>query len=87
MAIKALRDTVVIEQYKEEEKSKGGIVIAEVAKQRPSEGTVINVGRDVKEVKPGDHVIFVKFAGTEVEAARGKKLLIMVERDILGIIK
>jgi len=90
-----LHDRVVVRRIDAEEKSKGGIIIPDTAKEKPSEGEVIAVGpggRDeagkiIKpDVKAGDRVLFGKWSGTEVKID-GQDLLIMKESDILGVIE
>ncbi|HLS35732.1 MAG TPA: co-chaperone GroES [Bacillota bacterium] len=91
--IKPLGDRVVIEIVETEETTAGGIVLPDSAKEKPQEGKVVAVGSgkvvDGKkvelEVKEGDHVIFSKFAGTEVEHA-GTEYLVVREDDILAVI-
>ena len=89
-----LHDRVVVKRVEAEEKSKGGIIIPDTAKEKPSQGEVIAVGpggRDesgkiVKpDVKAGDRVLFGKWSGTEVKL-EGEDLLIMKESDIMGVI-
>jgi len=89
-----LHDRVVVKRVDAEEKSKGGIIIPDTAKEKPSQGEVIAVGpggRDesgniVKpDVKAGDRVLFGKWSGTEVKL-EGEDLLIMKESDIMGVI-
>ena len=89
-----LHDRVVVKRIDAEEKSKGGIIIPDTAKEKPSQGEVITVGpggRDeagkiVKpDVKAGDRVLFGKWSGTEVKLD-GEDLLIMKESDIMGVI-
>lgn len=94
MKIKPLHDRVILKRVAEEEKSKGGIIIPDSAKEAPAEGKVIAVGAGKKEdgklipldVKAGDRVLFSKYAGTEVKI-EGEEHLIMREEDILGIIE
>ncbi|HDH96431.1 MAG TPA: co-chaperone GroES [Proteobacteria bacterium] len=94
MKIKPLGDRVLIERLEAEERSEGGIIIPDTAKEKPVEGRVIAVGEgrhteDGKlvpmNVKEGDRVIYSKYAGTEVKI-EGKEYLIMREDDILGIV-
>jgi chaperonin GroES len=94
MKIKPLQDRVIVERVEEEEKTTGGIIIPDSAKEKPQQGKVIAVGPGkVLEggtkldmtVKEGDKVLFGKYAGSEVKMD-GKELLIMREDDILGII-
>lgn len=83
--MKALRDIVVVKRFITADKSKGGIIIAEIAKEKESEGIVVCVGKDVKDVNLKDHVLFNKFAGTEFTPKDGGKdtFLAMKEEDIL----
>ena len=93
MKIKPLHDRVIVKRLAEEEKTKGGIIIPDSAKEAPAEGKVIAVGPGKREdgklapldVKAGDRIIFSKYAGTEVKI-EGEEHLIMREEDILGII-
>ncbi len=89
-----LHDRVVVRRVDSEEKSKGGIIIPDTAKEKPSEGEVIAVGSGARDeagklvpldVKQGDRVLFGKWSGTEVKL-NGEDLLIMKESDIMGII-
>ncbi len=95
MKIKPLHDRVIVKRLEEEEKTKGGIIIPDTAKETPVEGRVIAVGPGRKDdsgklipmdVKEGDTVIFSKYAGTEVKL-EGEEYLIMREDDILGIVE
>ena len=90
-----LHDRVVVKRIDAEEKSKGGIIIPDTAKEKPSQGEVIAVGpggRDeagkiIKpDVKAGDRVLFGKWSGTEVKLD-GEELLIMKESDLMGVIE
>ena len=92
--IRPLGDRVLIERIEAEERSKGGIIIPDTAKEKPVEGKVIAVGEGRRtedgklipmNVKEGDRVIYSKYAGTEVKI-EGKEYLIMREEDILGIV-
>jgi len=94
-SLKPLRDKVVVERSEAEEKTAGGIVLPETAKDKPKQGTVISVGTgrvlengDVKplEVKKGDKVLFGSYAGSEVKID-GKEFLIMGESEILAVIE
>ncbi len=94
MKFRPLHDRVVIRRIEAEEKSTGGIIIPDTAKEKPSQGEVIAVGpggRDESgklipiDVKEGDRVLFGKWSGTEVKID-GQELLIMKESDIMGII-
>lgn len=95
MKIRPLQDRVIIRRLEEEEKTKGGIIIPDTAKEKPQEGKVIAVGKgkiteDGKliplDVKVGDKILFGKYGGTEIKV-EGEELLIMREEDILGIIE
>jgi len=94
MSFKPLHDRVVIRRIEEDEKTAGGIIIPDSAKEKPSEGEVVSVGpggRDddgdliALDVKAGDRVLFGKWSGTEVRID-GEDLLIMKESDVMGII-
>ncbi|HSB06617.1 MAG TPA: co-chaperone GroES, partial [Thermodesulfobacteriota bacterium] len=89
------QDRVIVKRLEEEEKTKGGIIIPDSAKEKPQEGKVVAVGKGkVSEegkvipldVKAGDRILFGKYAGTEVKI-EGEEHLIMREEDILGIIE
>ncbi|MBS3907065.1 MAG: co-chaperone GroES [Syntrophaceae bacterium] len=95
MKIRPLQDRVIVKRLEEEEKTKGGIIIPDSAKEKPQEGKVIAVGKgkvteDGKviplDVKAGDRILFGKYSGTEVKI-EGEEHLIMKEEDILGIIE
>jgi chaperonin GroES len=95
MKIRPLQDRVIVKRVEEEEKTKGGIIIPDTAKEKPMEGKVIAVGKgklleDGKihppDVKAGDRVLFGKYAGTEVKIGE-EEHLIMREDDILGVIE
>jgi chaperonin GroES len=95
MKIRPLGDRIIIKRVEEEERSKGGIIIPDTAKEKPQEGKVIAVGKgkmsdDGKlipmEVKVGDRVLFGKYSGTEVKIM-GDEHLIIREDDVLGIIE
>ena len=95
MAIRPLHDRVLIKRVEEEQKTKGGIIIPDTAKEKPAEGKVVAVGtgrvqEDGKiralEVKKGDRVLFGKYSGTEVKVD-GDELIIMREDDILCVIE
>ncbi len=89
MTVKPLGDRVLIKRVEAEEKTKGGIILTSAAKEQPQLAEVIAVGpgtEEVKmEVKPGDQVIFSKYAGTEIKLD-GEELIIMSQKDILAII-
>ncbi len=95
MKIRPLNDRIMVKRLEEEEKTKGGIIIPDSAKEKPAEGEIIAVGngkmndkneRVPLEVKPGDRVLFSKYGGTDVKLD-GEDYLIMREDDILGIVE
>ena len=95
MKIRPLQDRILVKRIEEEEKSKGGIIIPDTAKEKPQEGKVIAVGKgkadeDGKvrplDVKKGDRVLFSKYSGTEVNI-EGDEHLIIREDDVLGVIE
>ena len=95
MKIRPLQDRLIVKRIAEEEKTKGGIIIPDTAKEKPQEGKVIAVGKgkaneDGKvtplDVKAGDRVRFGKYSGTEIKID-GEEHLIMREDDILGVIE
>src|SRR3954452_8059178 len=95
MKIRPLQDRVIIKRIEEEEKTKGGIIIPDTAKEKPQEGKVVAVGKgkvndDGKltplDVKVGDKILFGKYSGTEIKM-NGEEHLIMREDDILGIVE
>ncbi len=89
MSIKPLADRVLVKPAAAEEKSVGGIIIPDTAKEKPLKGEVVAVGNGTKDedmvVKPGDNVLYGKYAGTEIELD-GQNYLIMRQSDILAII-
>ncbi|CUJ85739.1 co-chaperone GroES [Shimia thalassica] len=94
MALTPLHDRVLVRRTESEEKTAGGLIIPDSAKEKPAEGEVVSVGaglRDDKgarvelDVKAGDRVLFGKWSGTEV-SVDGEELLMMKESDIMGII-
>ncbi|MEO1919675.1 MAG: co-chaperone GroES [Paracoccaceae bacterium] len=94
MAFIPLHDRVVVRRLEEDEKTSGGLIIPDAAKEKPSEGEVVSVGAGARDedgdridmdVKAGDKVLFGKWSGTEIKLD-GEDLLIMKESDILGII-
>jgi chaperonin GroES len=94
MQIRPLHDRLIVKRLEEEEKTKGGIIIPDTAKEKPIEGRVIAVGdgktqengkKIPMEIKKGDRVLFAKYAGTEVKID-GEEHLMMREDDILAII-
>ena len=94
MKFRPLHDRVVLRRLEGEEKTKGGIIIPDTAKEKPQEGEIVAVGSGARDesgkvvaldVKAGDRVLFGKWSGTEVKI-NGEDLLIMKEADIMGII-
>ena len=89
LKIKPLADRVLVEPAAAEEKSSGGIIIPDTAKEKPQKGTVVAVGPGKKDepttVKVGDHVLYGKYSGTELNV-EGKDYLMMRESDILAIV-
>ena len=95
MNIRPLQDRILVKRLSEEEKTKGGIIIPDTAKEKPQEGEVVSVGKgkvlengtcQKPDLKKGDKILFSKYAGTEVKIG-GTEHLIMREDDILGIIE
>ena len=95
MAFTPLHDRVLVRRVESDEKTKGGLIIPDSAKEKPAEGLVVAVGAGAKDddgeriamdVKAGDRILFGKWSGTEVQVD-GEDLLIMKESDILGIIE
>jgi chaperonin GroES len=94
MKIRPLADRIVVKRTKEEEKTKGGIIIPDTAKEKPVEGTVVAVGngkilKDGKQrpldVKAGDRILFGKYSGTEVKLD-GEEHIILREDDVLAVV-
>ena len=94
MKFRPLHDRVVVQRVDAEEKTKGGIIIPDTAKEKPMEGEVVAVGPGARDetgklvpldVKSGDRILFGKWSGTEVKLD-GEELLIMKESDIMGIV-
>jgi len=95
MKLRPLYDRILVKRVPEEEKTKGGIIIPDSAKEKPAEGIVVTVGngkfddsgnRVALEIKESDKVLFSKYGGTEVKI-EGEDYLIMREDDVLGIIE
>jgi chaperonin GroES len=95
MSLRPLHDRVLLRRVEENEKSAGGIIIPDTAKEKPSEGEIVAVGTGARnengditplDVKAGDLVLFGKWSGTEVKLD-GEDLLIMKESDIMGIVE
>ena len=94
MNVRPLHDRVLVKRVEAEEKTSGGIIIPDTAKEKPQEGEVVAAGTGAKaedgkitplDVKAGDRILFGKWSGTEVKV-NGEDLLIMKESDILGIV-
>jgi chaperonin GroES len=94
MKIRPLQDRVLVERIEEEQKTSGGIIIPDTAKEKPVEGRVVSVGRGkaqddgsirTLDVKPGDRVMFGKYGGTEVKLD-GKDYVILREDDVLAVV-
>lgn len=95
MSIRPLHDRVLVRRAEEEEKSAGGIILTDSAKEKPMQGTIISTGRGkiladgstrALDVKVGDTVLFGKYAGNEVKI-NGEELLMMREEDIMGVVE
>ena len=96
MKFRPLHDRVVVRRVDSEEKTAGGIIIPDTAKEKPSEGEVVAVGSGARggednelipmDVKAGDRVLFGKWSGTEIKID-GEELLIMKESDIMGVVE
>ena len=95
MKIRPLHDRVIVQRIEEEEKTKGGIIIPDTAKEKPQEGKVVAVGpgkilengtKVTLDVKVGDKILFGKYSGTEIKI-EGEEYLMMREDDILGVIE
>jgi chaperonin GroES len=95
MKIRPLGDRILVKRVKEEEKSKGGIIIPDTAKEKPQEGKVVAVGKGkmteqgkllTPDVKAGDKILFGKYSGSEVRI-EGDEHLILREDDILGVLE
>jgi chaperonin GroES len=94
MAFRPLHDRVVVRRIESDEKTAGGIIIPDTAKEKPQEGEIVSVGPGARDdsgkvqaldVKAGDRVLFGKWSGTEVKID-GEELLIMKESDIMGVV-
>ena len=95
MKVRPLNDRIIVKRLEEEEKTKGGIIIPDSAKEKPVEGKVIAVGdgrinKDGKkipmEIKKGDRILFAKYGGTEIKM-EGEEYLMMKEDDVLAVIE
>lgn len=96
MNLKPLGDRIIVKPLEAEEKTKGGIVLPETAKEKPQEGKVLAVGKGkVKddgsvqklELKKGDVVLYGKYSGTEITTNKGEECLIMREEDVLAVVE
>ncbi|MGE0269099.1 MAG: co-chaperone GroES [Candidatus Omnitrophota bacterium] len=96
MDIQPLADRIIVRPLEAEEKTKGGIVLPETAKEKPQEGKVVAVGKGkvgddgkVKalELKKGDRVLYGKYSGTEITTNEGEELLIMREDDVFAVVR
>ena len=95
MSFRPLHDRVLVRRVESDDKTAGGIIIPDAAKEKPSEGEIVSVGSGARDetgkvqpldVKPGDRVLFGKWSGTEVNID-GEDLLVMKESDIMGVIE
>jgi chaperonin GroES len=95
MSFRPLHDRILVRRVESREKTKGGIIIPDTAKEKPSEGEVVAVGTGARneagqiqplDVKAGDRILFGKWSGTEIKV-NGEDLLIMKESDVLGVIE
>ena len=95
MSFRPLHDRILVRRVESEEKTKGGIIIPDTAKEKPQEGEVIAVGPGARndagqvqplDVKAGDRILFGKWSGTEIKI-NGEDLLIMKESDVMGVIE
>ena len=95
MKVRPLGDRILVQRITEEEKTKGGIIIPDTAKEKPQEGKVVAVGKGKvldngkvlpMDVKVGDRILFAKYSGTEIKIG-GEEHLIMKEEDVLGIVE
>ena len=95
MKLRPLGDRILVKRIKEEEKTKGGIIIPDTAKEKPQEGKVVAVGKGkvaddgkliTPEVRAGDKILFGKYSGSEIKL-EGDDLIVLREDDILGIIE
>jgi chaperonin GroES len=95
MKIRPLQDRILVRRLEEEERTKGGIIIPDTAKEKPSEGLIIAVGKGKVlengkqlplDVKKNDRILFGKYSGTDIKI-EGKEYLIMREDDVLGVIE
>lgn len=96
MELKPLADRIIVKPLEAEEKTKGGIVLPETAKEKPQEGKVVAVGKGKTkedggivplELKVGDRILYGKYSGTEITTREGEEYLIMKEEDVLAVVK
>ena len=96
MEIKPLADRVVVKPLEAEEKTKGGLVLPDTAKEKPQEGKIVAVGKgkvlengqiQPMELKVGDRILYGKYSGNEISTKDGDELLIMKEEDVLAVLK
>ncbi|MDD3374785.1 MAG: co-chaperone GroES [Candidatus Omnitrophica bacterium] len=94
MQLKPLADRIIVKPLEAEEKTKGGIILPDTAKEKPQEGKIVAVGKgkvlddgsvQVMEVKVGDRVLYGKYSGTEIKTKEDEDLLIMREEDVLAV--
>ena len=95
MKIRPLHDRIIVQRIEEEQKTKGGIIIPDAAKEKPQEGKVLSVGKGKQledgkvvplDVKAGDRILFSKYAGNDIKI-EGEDYIIMREDDVLGILE
>lgn len=95
MKIRPLHDRIIVQRIEEEQKTKGGIIIPDAAKEKPQEGKVLSVGKGKQledgkivplDVKKGDRILFNKYAGNDIKI-EGEEYIIMREDDVLGILE
>lgn len=96
MKLQPLADRIVVQPLEAQDKTKGGIVLPDTAKEKPQEGKVVAVGKgkvldngqvQALEVKVGDRILYGKYSGSEIATSEGEDLLIMREDDVLAILK
>ena len=96
MNIQPLADRIIVKPLAAEEKTKGGIILPDTAKEKPQEGEIVAVGKGKilengqvhpLEVKVGDRVLYGKYTGSEITTREGEELLIMREEDVLAVVK
>lgn len=86
MKLQPLADRIVARALESEHKSPAGIIIPDTAKEKPQMGEVLAVGKDVKEVKVGDHIVHTKYGPNEIKVD-GEELLLIKEEDVLAVVK